>query len=188
MEDEIWKDIIGFEGIYQISNYGRVKSCSRINKQNRFQEEKILKPNYDKDGYRKIGLSLGKRNSVKTFRVCRLVALHFMPNPNNLPYVNHKNGIRDDDRVENLEWCDNSYNQWHRCHVNNNPPKSETLKKKIKVVLLNGEILFFESIKECSNFLNVSTTAISRKLLHKSENPSFRRKNDKLYGIYFEYL
>lgn len=101
---EIWKDIVGFEGIYQVSNLGRVKSLG--NDKNR--KEKILKGSKDRVGY--LFIRLNKEGKVKTFKVHRLVAQAFIPNTDNSLQVNHINEIKDDNRVENLEWCDCKYN------------------------------------------------------------------------------
>ena len=88
----------GYEGLYQISNFGRIK-----NKYN-----KIKKLSYDKDGY--LRTSLYKNGKPKSVGVHRLVADAFIKNPNNFSQVNHKNEIKDDNVVENLEWCDINYN------------------------------------------------------------------------------
>ena len=97
----IWKDIEGYNGDYQISNLGRVKSF-KCNK------EKILSPYKNKSGYYTIGLKTGKE--TKYFRVHRLVAKAFIPNPNNYPFINHKDETRDNNAVANLEWCTAKYN------------------------------------------------------------------------------
>lgn len=116
---EEWRDIEEYEGYYQISNKGRVKSLARsmIMKDGRGKtlKERILKLSYDQDGYVLYGLS--KYNKVKTYKAHRLVASYFIPNPDNLPMVNHKNGIKHDNRVENLEWCDAFYNSQHAIDV-----------------------------------------------------------------------
>lgn len=96
---EIWRNIKDYPD-YQVSNMGRVKSLGN----NKTRKEKILKLQSDKDGYVIVGLN------SKTFKVHRLVAQAFIPNPNNYPVVNHKNEIKDDNRVENLEWCSIAYN------------------------------------------------------------------------------
>ena len=99
----MWKDIEGYEGLYQISDKGEVKS---LPKEHRYglKTEKILKPRTTKENeYARV--SLCKDGKVKGFRRCRLVALTFIPNTENKPTVNHKNGKRDDDRVCNLEWA-----------------------------------------------------------------------------------
>lgn len=107
IENEIWKDIKDYEGLYQVSNLGRVKSLERIDNNNHPIKEKILKNQTDKDGYLWICLHGIK---IKKVQVHRLVAQAFIPNPNNLPQVNHKNEIKDDNRPVNLEWCDTKYN------------------------------------------------------------------------------
>jgi len=113
MENEIWKDIKGYEGFYQVSNFGRVKSLNRIiihgnNTINR--NGKVLKPYTSNKGYLVVDLYNGKRFAVK---VHRLVGLTFIPNPLNLPQINHKDCNNQNNYVDNLEWCDNSQNQLH---------------------------------------------------------------------------
>ena len=105
---EIWKDIKGFEGHYQVSNFGRVKSI-------KFGKERILRPGKNKKGYLRVGIS--KNGESKTYSVHRLVAQAFIPNLNNLPQINHKNEDKTDNRVENLEFCDAKYNNTYGTRI-----------------------------------------------------------------------
>lgn len=97
---EIFKEIEGYEN-YQISNYGTVKSL-------KFGKERILKPAKNSSGY--LYVILSKQGKVKNHYIHRLVARAFLLNPNNYPIINHKNEIKTDNRVENLEFCDAKYN------------------------------------------------------------------------------
>ena len=102
--EEIWKDIKGYEGKYQISNYRRVKSLNY----HRTGKERILKAGDNGHGY--LFVELCKDGKTKTCRINRLVAQAFLENPQKLPEVNHKNEDKTDNRVENLEWCSKLYN------------------------------------------------------------------------------
>jgi hypothetical protein len=106
MTTEIYKDIIGYEGIYQISNLGNVKRLYLKN-----PNGIILKQLDNGAGYCQVGLS--KNNKLKKHYIHRLVAQYFIDNPNNLQQVNHINGIKKDNRIENLEWCTQSHNNNH---------------------------------------------------------------------------
>lgn len=92
---EVWKDIKGYEGLYQISNTGKVKGLKR---------NKVLKPILQRSGYYYVDLQRKRR------LVHRLVAEAFIDNPDNLPEVNHKDEDKVNNSVENLEWCDSKYN------------------------------------------------------------------------------
>ena len=101
---EVWKDIKGYEGMYQISNLGRVKSLKMKKEHNKY----LLKPYSTKNGYLRVSLS--KNNKYKGPLIHRLVAIHFLDNPNNYPEVNHKDENKENNCVNNLEWCDRKYN------------------------------------------------------------------------------
>lgn len=100
------KDIEEYEGKYAIAEDGRVWSYA-----NEKHGGKYLNPPHDKDGY--VRVTLSKRSCKRSFHVHRLVAKGFIPNSFNLPQVNHKNGIKTDNRVENLEWCTDAENKKH---------------------------------------------------------------------------
>lgn len=110
--EEIWKDIEGFEGYYQVSNFGNVRSLDRYVKNPygtlSLRKRKINKQRYDKDGYKQVNLSKDGKN--KYYFVHRLVAQAFLPNPNNYPIINHIDEVKDNNCVDNLEWCTVKYN------------------------------------------------------------------------------
>ena len=99
---EIWKDIPGFEGLYQASNEGRIRSLTR-QVYNYIKPGRILKSNIKNSGYLYLSISNGN-NKFKHANVHRLVALAFIPNPDSKPQVNHKDGNRLNNNVDNLEW------------------------------------------------------------------------------------
>lgn len=120
MEAEIWKDIVGFEGYYQISNLGIVKSIIREiplttkcgNNTTRTSKEKFIKQKLNiSGGYLKVDIS--KNAKQKQLLIHRLIAEYFIPNPYNKPMVNHINGIKTDNRIVNLEWCTQKENMKH---------------------------------------------------------------------------
>lgn len=135
---EIWKDIKGFEGLYQISNYGRVKSLNyRLT-----GKEQLMTQGTTHKGYKKV-----KFLDHKKYFVHRLVAEAFIPNPDNLPQVNHKDEDKTNNHVVNLEWCTNKYN------INYGNGIIKSCKKRCKKVYqytLNGEFVKeWKSTQEC---------------------------------------
>lgn len=117
--EEIWRDIVGYEGLYQISNLGRVKSLARIVNHNKYPsfslKEKILCSWLTTNGYPQVKLYKrdGEKIIKKTYLVYRIVAIAFIPNPENKPEVNHINGVTTDIRLENLEWSTHKENMNH---------------------------------------------------------------------------
>lgn len=151
--EEIWKDIEGYEGLYQVSNLGRVKSLKRDITNTNYGvahiKEKILKPRDDGKGY--VRVVLYKNNQKKQFKIHRLVAKAFISNPENKATVNHINGNKSHNTVGNLEWCTNKENIYHAF-------KTGLIQKKNKSIVqmdLNGNVLNeFESLCEASKYMN----------------------------------
>lgn len=108
MMNEVWKDVVGYEGCYQVSNFGRIRSTKRVTFDGRKRKEMIRAPSYDPDGYLTVNLS--KDGISKTQRIHRLVATAFIPNPNGYSQINHKDENKSNNCVENLEWCTCEYN------------------------------------------------------------------------------
>lgn len=112
---ETWLPVRGFENVYQINNWGECKSIARYRKGKNGSlvpvPEKMLKPKKDRDGYLQYALCTGEHKRMKYFRAHRLVAEAFIPNPDNLPLINHINGNRHMNLVDNLEWCDAKTNR-----------------------------------------------------------------------------
>lgn len=116
--NEEWRDIAGYEGLYQVSSEGNVKSLERIVERSdgkqRLIKERIMKPVKNRGGYLQILLS--KDGKVKHAYVHRLVSQAFIPNPSNLPEINHIDENPSNNNVENLEWCDRAYNNSYGTH------------------------------------------------------------------------
>lgn len=108
MSKAIWKDIPGYKGLYQISSLGQVLSKARFDAMGRYVNEKIRRLAADKDGY--LQVVLNKNGVKKTFKVHRLVAEAFIPNPHNYPQINHKDENVKNNEASNLEWCTAKYN------------------------------------------------------------------------------
>ena len=116
--EETWRDIKGFEGFYQISNFGNVKSYNkRVKNGNGYaiKKGKVIKNNLTTSGYYSVHLydECGKRIPKM---IHRLVAEHFLPNPNNYPQVNHKDENKLNNHIDNLEWCTEKYNSNYGKH------------------------------------------------------------------------
>lgn len=115
IQQEIWKDIEGYEGLYQVSNLGRVRSLDRLVEYEqrsklvkRLFKGRIMQLSYTSDGYLMIYLRKDRQDTYHA--VHRLVAQAFVPNPDNLPVVNHKDEVKNNNYAENLEWCTHVYN------------------------------------------------------------------------------
>ena len=158
---EIWKDILEYEGLYQVSNLGRIKSLA--NKSNH-KKEIIMRQHLNHKGY--CVLSLCKNYKRQSKSVHRIVAQAFIPNSNNLPQVNHIDGNKTNNNVNNLEWCNNSYNQLHANKLGLNKHRLESVKevcnKPVAQLDMNGiELNRFNSLREASNKTGFSYKSMS---------------------------
>ena len=156
--EEIWKNIEGYPN-YQVSNMGRVK---RLSTGYYRRTEKILKPQLQNNGY--LHIKLSQKDKTKCILVHRLIAQVFIPNPNNLPQVNHINEDKTDNRVENLEWCDRKYN------IN----YGNGISKRVKTNKENGT---YKKIGEI-NYKN-----FSKSILQFSKDNSFIRRWDCIMDV-----
>ena len=148
--EEIWRDIKGYEGYYQVSNIGSVKSLERTVRNGRGYKiipEKILEGYDNGNGYLYVKLCKeGKRNQ---YRINRLVAMAFIPNPNNLPEVNHKDENPKNNCVDNLEWCTRQYNVEY-----------SKAKAVIGINKVSGLIVEFPSAHEAERTLGINNSHI----------------------------
>lgn len=164
---EIWKDVPGYEGFYQVSSMGRVKNLPKNRKVFHggiyTQKEKILTPSL-RGGYLIQVFTTNKFR--KTFSVHRLVAMAFLPNADNKPEVNHVNGNRSDNRVENLEWATGSENVSHAYAVLNRKAstlgRGKAMIEVTKTTLLGEYIATYKSIAEAAKENNLDRFHISQ--------------------------
>ncbi len=165
--------INGWEQSYEISSNGRIKCLNYLH-----HKDKVYITNGIRcsNGYLKYELKLNGKKKV--FLIHRLVALHFILNPEKKPFVNHKNGIKNDNRVENLEWCTSKEN-------NNHAIRSGLINRSFKcfvgINIKNGEKIYFENIQEASEFVKGN-----RGNIHKC----LKKQNNRViaYGYTWEYI
>ena len=161
MIKEIWKDIEGYEGLYQISNYGNLRSLK-----DKYGRKRILMRKFQKTQKGYLETRLYKNHGGKTLKIHILVAKTFIPNPHNYPMVNHKDENKMNNCVWNLEWCDNSYNQLYgtlpkrkRIINTNHPSKS----KQVAMFDNNWNLLrIFPSCAEAQRQTGIHQTLISK--------------------------
>lgn len=152
---EIWKDIKGYEGYYQISNLGNVKSLDRIDAIGRVVKGRLLKWKHNNRGY--FTICLKKDGQARYFLVHRLVALTFIPNGDGLAQVNHKDENKSNNQVDNLEWCNNLYNAHYVTRV-----KRAGVNHRRSVIARNGnDVLNFPSVTIAEERIGLSRGAIN---------------------------
>jgi len=167
--NEIWKDIDGYEGLYQVSSYGNVRSLDRFinhpSGSQRLIKGQLLKPETTKFGYLQVSLSKCDLKH-KRFKVHRLVANAFIENPLGLPQINHKDENKQNNNFENLEFCDAFYNQRYgtcsdrkRLHLTNHPKKSSPVEQLDENL---NSIKIYPSAKEAQRQTGISQGSINR--------------------------
>lgn len=175
--EEVWKPIIGFEDQYEVSNYGNVCRMEGIvkNHPNSFKliQRHSISTRVNTKRYGYVECHLFKDNKEYLKKVHRLVAEAFIPNPNNLPEVNHIDGNKQNNCVDNLEWCthiDNIIHAW-----NNQLATSNHRKQKVRCIETG---VVYDSIKECADAMNINRDCISNYLRGKARfagNHTFER-------------
>lgn len=166
---EIWKTIENYPD-YEVSNLGNVRSKNRTKISSRggvreYPMKQLTPRNHQ--GYKVVWIEPAKRNLF----VHRLVAQAFIPNPYNLPLINHKNEIKSDNRVENLEWCTHTYNlNYGKCRSKMSKTTTEQIGVKVKD-LSTG--VMYNSMKECATSLNISPSYVRKIRLRSIKKPKF---------------
>lgn len=188
MTEEVWKPIVGFEGIYEVSNYGRIKSLPREKR----TKGQILKPYLNRYGYHVVSLRKEAKGKTYCLKVHRIVAQAFIENPNNYPYINHKDENKTNNNAENLEWCTPYYNTHYGSCIEKSASKrrgepmpkmignqhgkghrhtqeviekiriATSLAKRVPVIavdVITGSILEFERVNDCKKFFHISRLA-----------------------------
>ena len=161
MIEEIWKDIAGYEGKYQVSNLGRVRSLPRtfldVNRRKQMFRGRVLKQMMRKNGY--MVVTFYESGKFHQMMVHRLVADAFIPNPNNLPLINHKDEDKTNNRVDNLEWCSAQYNNtYNNIHYRS---KEKRRKAVIQMTLDDEFVAEYESVSEAARQTGFRSSSIS---------------------------
>lgn len=176
--EEIWKDIAGYEGYYQVSNLGRVRSLDRYvatvgNKSGqRLVRGRIIKQTarYTNDVLGYYCVNLSKKGTDKLYTVHRLVATAFIPNPDNLPCVNHKDECKFNNRSDNLEWCTIGYNNSYGTARERSSQK--TRMPVLKFDLSGNKICRYDSLKDAANIEGISKGNIANVCVNRNGKKS----------------
>ena len=164
-ESEIWKDVVGYEGYYKVSNKGNIYSVERKNSIGKKCGGRMLKPVHGKDGYLRVNMY--KNGIMETKLMHRIVAEVFITNCNNYLEINHKDEVKDNNNVNNLEWCTREYNMNHGTR---NERAGQTQSKKVKAInITTGEVLTFDSAKEAKS-KGYSAAYVACQGVYKSSN------------------
>lgn len=157
--EEEWRPVVGYEGHYEVSNIGRVRSLTIVRRIR--SKPRILRPIKFRRGYTFVSLSdaSGKKHSIK---ISRIVAKAFLPNPDNLPCVNHKDEDRANNAVDNLEWCTYVYNtHYGHCIEKIRASKAHLFRKVIQMDADGNYIDSFESLSEAKRKTGINNFSIS---------------------------
>lgn len=188
---EEWRDIKGYKGCYRVSNYGRVKSISRLvnsSPDKRTVPERILKQQVLRSGYMSVGL--WKDSHFLRLPVHRLVAIAFLPNPDNLPQVNHRDGIKTNNNADNLEWCSRSENMKHAYEHGLTNPITNLVDNRRKVRLTdkrNGCIICFDSLVEAAKYIDETKCKVILSNIFRVLSPKYPHYKS-VHGYYVEYI
>ena len=175
-KETVWKDINGYEGLYQVSSNGEVR---RLYKE---REPRVLVKCLNTIGYKVVTFS--KKSERKVFYTHRLIAEYFIPNPENKPQINHKDGIKSNDNISNLEWCSGSENLLHAYktglkEVTDKGKEAISKVNRIKVInTKTGEI--YKSIRDTAKSANIKDYTLRKRLLNILENNT----NFMYYDLY----
>ena len=172
---EIWKDIEGYEGLYQVSSFGRVKSLKRFDSCNRLVQERVLKTSKRSKNLEYLQVSLCKNGKIKNFLVHILVAKAFIENPCNYPMVNHKDENPNNNEVSNLEWCTAKYNNNYGTRIQRQiatqTNRRDCSKSVAQYDLIGNLIAIYPSVKEAWRQTGISRSHISDVA---NDNPKYK--------------
>lgn len=169
LSSDIWKDIKDYEGFYQISDKGVIKSLHRFVscKDDTIKEVKETIINTGNNGNGYLFVYLWKNNKCKRYYVHRLVAKHFIPNPNNYLEINHKDRNKANNNVSNLEWCNSKQNKEHA----------------IAIKIIRNDGIVYNSIKDAANKNNILPATLSHRL---NNNYYIKHKTDISFKYYHD--
>jgi hypothetical protein len=162
---EVWKDIEDYKGLYQVSNLGRVRSLDRVDMRGNHLKGKVLAFNLAGAGYIQVGLH--RDGKVEQKLVHRLVSEAFLPNPDNLPEVNHKDEDKTNNNVSNLEWCTRLYNMTYGTLIER---MAKANGSPVYVITSSGHRYYFDSIKKASRLLGLKDTGVHACLCGRQKN------------------